>query len=776
MIVGNVLDYTTKKPVEFATIAILKTDSSLVNGSVSSPEGKFAVIGLVPGNYIVQVTFIGYERKYISVVLADDTDKPVLKMGTIVIKEASVNLQTVTVMAEKPLIENKIDRKVFNVSQSIAATSSNVSDILKQVPSVSVDAEGTVSLRGNENVVFLINGKPSSISGDNQANILQQMPANMIENIEVITKPSAKYDPDGVTGIININLKKDAKLGLNGSVGMNTSYNNKYNGQINLGYNSGKFNINGSYSGRHEETYSSGSKKTSSPDTAIFQNDSSKDQRQSHMGRIGADYSINDKNAIGLVSSLMYRERNDLDWSFIHPDYATNPDGLYNNVAEHSYGLNTDNNLYYIKKFAKPQQELKFNFLYNNSQNNRPVNFSQHEIINHGNEKRQKDHTLSGQSSQAFQADYTHPFSSKIVLETGFKSNFNQLNNNYTYDSLLNGTWTRTDFKTDIFDFKEQNHAAYITFRMDTGKFGYQAGLRGEYYSRHFSGKTTANKNIPQLYPTLHLQYKLTNSQDLQLSYSRRVNRPGPQQLNPTTRYMSPTSRMVGNPDLDAEYVNSIEFGHLLKGVKNSLTSNVFYRYIQNGMTRTMKIENSITTSTYDNLNSSSAYGMEMTGIYYVTKWWFLNANASVFHNTLNGKVPGKDTVITTKSTNTNFKLISNMTIPNVVSFQFSGFYRSGMRTLQSQMKPFYSFDAALRKDVLKGKGSVTLTVSDIFNTMTFHIITHNGNTSQDMERKRESRIIYLGFVYRFGQPVKKKQDRSQQQDNGVDNNMDQMF
>jgi len=776
-VTGSVVDGSTGQPVDFSVVALLSArDSSLVTGMMTGKGGKFSLQNVQEGKYILRFSLVGYNNRYIPVEIT--ASKPEVHLGPVKLDISSVDLQTVTVTGEKPLIENKIDRKVFNVSESMMAATGTATDILKQVPSVSVDAEGNISLRGSENVVILINGKPSTISGENSAAILQQMPANMIENIEVITNPSAKYDPDGVTGIININLKKNVRMGTYGSVTFNAGTNNKYNGNVTLNYQVGKMNLSASYAGRYNEWSGWGNswKESYLNDTTTAstrQHDVSTDIDYSHMGRLSMDYTFSEKTSAGYMGSFMQRHSTDLDEAWYNKEMMkVLADSSHNTNDEKGGGWNSDHTIYLVRKYDKKGQELRFNLSRSDSKGFHHTQFSQEHMVPLSYLAYQRDALEGRQALTTLQLDYTHPVTEKITLESGWKSIFGTQENDYRYDSLLNNVWKTDVNQTNHFIYHSQIHAAYATLKQEIGSFGYQVGLRGEYFGRQFELINTGEnhaKTFWNLYPTVHLQQKLNESNEIMLSYSRRVFRPDPRSLNPFVHYYSPLTFAKGNPALNPEYVNSFEAGHTYKWEKNSISTTLYYRQTVNQITRMSMIVDTVKTMiTSVNMNKSSAYGFDVNAIVYLARWWFINASSSVFNYRIDAtNVNG----VSKQKMNYSFKLISNIMVPRVINFQVSGFYRTGFITPQGEMSPFYSVDAGLRKDVLKGKGTIIFNVSDIFNTMRFSMKASDVTFSQEMVRKRESRVLYLGFTYRFGEPAQQSQQRQRQNRQQEENN-----
>ncbi len=710
-----------------------------------------------------------------------------------------MNLQTVTVRGEKPIIENKIDKKVFNVSESVLSSSGTATDILKQVPSVSVDADGNVTLRGSENVVILINGKPSVVSGNNMAAILQQLPANMIENIEVMTNPSSKYDPDGTAGIININLKKNTRMGNSGNVTFNAGTNNKYNGQASMNYNYGKLSISGSYSGRYDYRpaiasttrdnwrLDSTQNKVADSDTNTSQYTQSKDYGYSHMGRLNLEYNVNEHTSVNLISSLLYRFNNDDDlthnleksYQNMNPLQYITIDSSFQQYSQIGHGINADNNLNFDHKFNKPDEDLKVNITRSDSRTDQINNFNKLFILD-TTVVNYRENQVSTDGLTSLQADYTYPVNDKIVFETGWKSNIEKIDNNYANDSLLGSNWVPSKSLTNHFIYNSQIHAGYGTWKQEMGSFGYQVGLRAEYFSRDFQLINTGEnqeKVFYNLYPSLHIQQDINDNNQLVFSYSRRVNRPNPWLLNPFPRYQNSTTFTVGNPALNPEYINSYSFGHLLKFDRNTITTDIFYRKTLNQIAMTVETINaSLLERKFENMNSSTSYGIDMTAIYYLTNWWTLNINGAFYNYIIN--TSNLDLGINSRQAIMyNAKIISTISFPGNFSFQLSGYYRSRMILIQGIMNPFYSLDAGIRKEVLKGKGTITLSAYDIFNTLHFVMNTTSPNFDQQISRKWDSQIVFLGFTYRFGSVVVQKQkpekpEQNNQEDMNQMNNM----
>ncbi len=773
---GKVVDANDNSPIEFATIALFRsTDSTLVGIESSKTDGSFILSNITPGRYRLKISFVGYKSLRIDSVIIDG-HKPVF-LNEIKLQPISAEIGEVVVKGERPMIENKIDRKVFYVDKNVIAQSGNATDVLQQVPSVQVDAQGTVSLRGSENVNILINGKPTTID---KTVLLQQIPASTIEKIEVITNPSAKYDPEGTGGIINIVLKDGAGTGTNASISVNASNNDKYNASVNLSYNPGRLTINASYGYRDDKRSTSGwTKRNYFYDNSIHNTESNGWRRnQSHMARLGFDYNFSQTFSAGINGSYNTGKTSDNE-TVNYTDIVNNLSTLWYRTSDESES-NSRSELagYFLKKFDKNGHEWRTDFTYNNeneTEKNLYLNaFATIDSI-FGNEK---EDNPSKNHRYTVQSDYTWPFAEKMKLEAGFKGMFLRSENDrkgWFYDFNTN-TYIVDPNRTSVFFYDEDNYAAYSTYSYSGDKLGVMVGLRFEYFTNRFhilNDKEYTN-TFPALFPTMHTSYKLNDNNEITLSYTRRVNRPRGGMINPFADYSDPQNMRVGNPNIKPEYINSYELGYTYKPNKFTIQPTVFYRTTENMFTRLAIVDtvNAINIITFQNSKQSSAFGAELSVTYQPVKFWFINAGISAYQMELNATNLNN----TTRSNfGYNGKIMSNTFLPGGFALQISAFYRSPFITPQGTSDPFYAFNMGIRKDFLRGKLTGTFTFNDIFNTMHFGMKMSSNQQTGQMYRQFDSQFISVGLTYKIGkqQPQqRKKQDNNNGNDNQMDDSM----
>ncbi len=785
---GTVIDNKTKQPVQFATISLYKfKDSSLVTGVVATDKGSFELSSLSFGRYFMKVKFIGYKQMVIDTI-AIRPRAPEVTIGVIKLQSNSEQLGEVEVSTEKSTLQLGIDRKIFNVEKSIVSEGGSATDVLQSIPSVSVDIDGNISLRGSGNVTVLVDGKPSGITGSSRAAILQQIPASSIESVELITNPSAKYDPDGMSGIINVILKKNKLSGFNGSVtagvGTNDQYNedfniNKYNSSINLSYRNSKLNAYVNYGFRSNERAGSGlsNRYTFFADTAFYLNQKTRslNKNVSHNAKAGIDFYLNDKNTLGF--SVLYNtgtESSDQTTNYSEANNLNVISGEYARDAKTSDApTSVDYNLNYRKAFAKPKQELTFDGTYSTASSNDVENYSERDYVLKYASKNatpfKQNTTTNGTNSIAnIQLDYIQPLKNQMKWEAGAKTTLRNIQNDFvsqTYD------YTNSEFVADTnlnnnFKYNENIYAAYATFSGTIKKFGYQVGLRGEAANTVSTLITTHEKfsnDYFNLFPTVHLSEKFKKEQELQISYSRRINRPNTRTLNPFKDYSDPYNIRVGNPYLKPEYINSYELSYVKYWTKSVLTATAYYRQT-NGIIQRLKTVTDSTLSfvTFVNLNSSKSYGVELISKNDLTKWWNITTSLNVFET----KIDGNNVQADLQNNNFSYmlKFLSNMRVLKNMDIQLTANYMGPTATAQGEAEGMFTIDIGAKKEIFKN-ATLSLNVNDLTNSRRMKMKASDSNFTQTMERRRESRVATITFTYRFGKMSdsgkKSKQDKS---------------
>ncbi len=770
---GIILDVDSREPIEFATISLMsQKDSTLVSGGITDKKGEFYIPELPPGRFFAKVSFIAYNDEFVQGVRINPRE-PSLNLGEILLSPKSEILKEITVKEDRALVTNAIDRKVINVAKTLTSAGGDVTDVLKEVPSIEVDVDGNVSMRGSSNLTILIDGRPSGLVGDGSS-VLEQIPANAVETIELITNPSAKYDPDGMSGIINIVMKKNQKGGINGSVNGSIGTGQKYTAGLNLNYRTSKYNIFGSYSYQNRNRWMSMEFDRHTfgdfDDAFTDQDEEGNRYREGHVIKAGFDYYINRKNTLTFTTVLgpgSSGRDEDIYAQYLDENESLE-DVIFRDNEEDEDETDQDYSLLYTRKFKKPKQELRADVRYSTSQEgelgffsaqNLDVNFDPVDNAFLYNNFTNEDRTIMNG-----QVDYTHPLSEESKLELGYKTSYRNINTEFLSESwdTSSDSFTPDDSLNNEFDFDEQLHALYGTYGQSIKKFSYQLGVRLEqvFTESKLAGSEEAYVNdYFSVFPSVHLSQKVGKGQELGLSYSRRIRRPHPRQLNPFPDYSDPLNLRQGNPYLNPEYTNSYELTYSKIWDKVGLNTSLYYRHTTDAMRRDVVIgEDGIFRVSSVNFGQYFAYGLEAMFNIRALKWWRINTGFNIYESVSDGT--NIEDNLEVKAMNWTGNLMSNMSLPNGIELQISGRYRSPFVIPRGKISGFSSMDAAVKKDVLKGRGNIGFRVSDIFNTRQFRIELDDDNYTQTTLRKRESRIAYLSFSYRFGEMEKSKRGR----------------
>lgn len=778
---GKVIDSELKIPVEYATIVLYRAaDSGMVNGMATNAKGEFSFAVPEYGKYNLKIEFIGYKTRHFQDIEISAKNSGV-NIGTVSLEPSLKNVGQVEVQGERGQMQLALDKKVFNVEKDLSSTGGSATQVLQNVPSVTVDMDGVVSLRGSSNVRILVDGKPSSITGSSRAAILEQIPASSIESIEVITNPSAKYDAEGMSGIINIVLKKQKKSGLNGLFSLNAGTRNKYTGSANLNYGTGKFNFFGGYDARYDESGMNGEFNRfglENGDTiyTLKQTTTGLFTGLSHNIRLGADFSINSNNALTVSGSYRKGDRNNnSEILYRQFDSLDNPASVFRRFNETDDSDQAfDYNLNYKRSFEKKGQSLSADVIYSESDENSEGDNTQRiynldDTPSSDTPVLQKTLTKNAQKNLSAQADYVHPFNEKSKLETGWKSSLREADADLqflTYSDSA-GDYEDAEGLSNHFIYKEQIHAGYASYSNGFGKFSYQAGIRVE-HTETDPRLINTNEHYPTAYtsffPSVFLARDLPKNNRLQVSYSRRINRPSFHMLNPFSDYSDPLNIRVGNPFLRPEMIDAYEIGHMKYWDKASFNSTVYYRVVNDVFRRVIRVDDeNVSTLRFENLDKAQMYGVEGVFNSPLLSWWRINTSVNVFHIFTEGGDLGNSNNISY-----NGRLSSNMTIWKSTDLQVMGNYRGPFSTPQARIKSMYFVDLGFKKDILKNKASVTLRVSDVFNTQRFRIKTDGPNFDINGFFKRESQNVYVGFTYKLNNYKIRERKRS-----GGEENMD---
>ncbi|HNP95354.1 MAG TPA: outer membrane beta-barrel family protein [Cyclobacteriaceae bacterium] len=768
---GTVMDGETNSPLEFANASLLTpSDSSLVAGATSDANGSFS-IATKPGNYILKVQFISYAPRYRKITLSEN--RPIVNVGSVTLLPDSEILSEVVVTGQKDQMQLELDKRIFNVSANLQNVAANASEILDNLPSVAVDVEGNVSLRGNSNVRILVNGKPSGLVGISSPDALRQLQGDLIERIEVITNPSARYDAEGSAGIINIILKKEREHGLNGSFVLNTGYPQNFGFSTNLNYRKGRFNVFGSYGINYRENPGGGFDDRISRDTlfTFIENDRLR-TGTSYNYRFGTDFTINDKNMISLsVMSRISDEDNFTDITYFD---RTTSRGLINNTLRKELQEEADNNLEYQlnykKEFNGNGHELTAQFQFrDNTETELSSIDSANLLLDTPLKLFQRSSTDELDRNVLMQLDYVYPFKKGKKFEAGYRGTLREIANDYIVEQIdgSGGFFTLPNF-SNKFTYNEDVHALYSIYENKMVKWGYQVGLRVEQTNiTTFQRETneTNYKDYLNAFPSAFVTYNLDNMRTLQASYSRRLSRPRFWYLNPFSSYSDPRNIRTGNTDLNPEYTDSYELGVLNNLKKSSVYVGGYYRYSTGVIDRIQTSVDGINTiSTPRNIGIENAYGIEANFSTDPTDWLNLNGNANFYRAITKGRY--NDITLDRDTYTARFRLNSKIKI-NKIDFQVSGNYMAPERQTQGTRKSLYYMDLGANMDVMKGKGTINLSVRDLFNSRKYRGTTITSNFTESSKFQWRSRQIRLSFSYRLNQ--KKKRERGGQRDDDFD-------
>ncbi len=748
----------TGAAVPFANIALYKSsDSTLAKGTATDINGR-ASLQAEHGTYYLQVSFLSYQTKTIPhIQLKADKD-----LGTIALQQNTELLEEVEITAERSQMELKLDKRVFNVGKDLSNVGTNAAEILNNIPSVVVDIEENISLRGSQNVRVLIDGKPSTITGNSTADVLRQFQGNMIEKVEVITNPSARYDAEGEVGIINIILKKEDKRGLNGSVEAVAGHPTNYRTSFNLNYRTGDFNLFTAYGIAYDKAPGGGNmlQRFDNGDTAYVYRSESERERGglSQNLRLGSEWFINDQNSITLAG--FYRFSDETNRSFYRYEDLFSDGDLYRLVTrediESEDGESLESSLNYRKTFDREDQLFTIDLQWSEQDD---LEESEIEEINYLNSDRLLQNTSNREANRTYliQSDYIHPFGEEGKFETGARLTLRDVNNSFVVEESFNGSeFTINPQYFNDFAYQEDIYAAYLMLGNKINRFSYQFGLRGEYSDIATELKLTNENNSWKyfnLFPSAHLTYELANEDNFQLSYSRRINRPGFRHLLPFQTFSDARNLWRGNPDLQPEYTDSYEFGYLKYFEKGSLFSSVYYRY-RTGVIERIVIadEEGFTRRMPVNLSVQHNTGMEFNLNYKFNQK--TNSGFNFYRSVTDGSFEEQnlDNEVFTWNNRTTFRA---EVLPKLDG-QFSLNYRAPQSTPQGRDKALYSIDLSLAKDVLKGNGTLVASVRDLLNSRKRRSITDTPTLYSESEFQWRARQFLLSFTYRINEKKKR--------------------
>lgn len=769
---GKIVEAGSNVPLEYANVAIYsETDSTLAGGGIANINGEFIVKDLKPGSYFLDAKFIGYEHtKKHNIVFSRPNMN--IDLGVIKLEPASKNLGEVNVVAQDRPIIYEIDKKIIDPSQFPTSANGTATDVLANTPSVVVDIEGNVTLRGSSNFTVLIDGRPTPFEA---ADALDQIPASTIRNIEIITNPSAKYDPDGNAGIININTKKSKLTGVSGLINASADSYGSITGDFLLNYKLDKFNVflSGNKANRYGQGFAERINETYGADTIYtLSNGQNERGNDSWSVKTGFDYFMNDFNTLTFNLSLNGRERLQGGTNNFH-EYSTSGFDLRSVTESNNSGdsKNIALSLDYKRTFKKQGQELTAFVNYERGNDVELSNFDQFD----GNDlliRGQNNWENGNEDEFRFQLDYVHPITSTMKLEAGYQSRIDrsfEWNDVHWYNvadsyepSSTSPYYTESNFSRDI-------HSLYSTFSNSGNHFGYKLGLRTEYTDRmidYTGSDQTYGITRWDFFPTAHFSYNLPASQQIMASYSRRIQRPRGYFLEPFKTWEDAYNVRQGNPAIEPEYIDSYETGYQKTTGKGFISAELYHRVTNNKIEQIRSVyEDNVMLQTIENIGKDYSTGVEMMWNERPTKWWMFNLMGNIYRYKVEGVL--YDTDVTQTSNNWNARLGNTFTLSKTTKLQIDGMYNSPTTTAQGKREGFAFTNVAVRQDFFDNKLNVTLSVRDVLNTAKFGFESSGPGFYSKANFDMKSPVFAVTLSYKINNYRQKKSMNVENGENG---------
>jgi outer membrane receptor protein involved in Fe transport len=772
VISGTVID-ENDQPISTASVAVFDSSASdIITGAPSDSTGSFE-IDIEPGNYVLKVTFLSFKPYTESFSVGAGDEK---NFGNIAMSPTAENMGEITVRAESSQMEMSFDKRVFNVGQDITSLGGSAVNVLDNVPSIATDIDGNISLRGNESVRVLINGKPSSmVSGDVDA--LRSIPATMIKEVEIITNPSSKYAAEGSAGIINIILKKKQDRGLNGSVSAGGGYPEEYEGSVNLNYRTENINwfIDTGADYRSEPEEGSSFQRFAGPqDSTMYseQTDASESEIDGDL-RFGADFYLSDSEVLTASSYIsLEEETNNEDVRYIDYQYlqgaqtgsnASVLDRTNRNSVEEENERNFDFNLDYENKIEGDEHKLVADASFDISRENAQSNITQNSSPVQRSEDSEEEIDLR------FNAEYERPLGENGKLEAGLRSDSEWMENDFSVDSATAGNnWQPQPQLTQRFLYSENVNAAFLILGGEFGNFSGQIGVRAENTNIRTEIEETGEVNEQHylnLFPSVFLNYSFNEQQSVQISYSRRLRRPWSRSLLPFIDYGDPRSQYIGNPNLTPEFSNSYEAGYLHYWESGSLLTSFYYRHRTDVIERITELRDGVRFRFPINFATESAWGVEFSADQDIGENFSLSANANLFRSQTDGSYENQ--VFDSNSQNIQGRMRLQWEIVPDLNYQASMRYRGPSNTPQGSRNGMTMMDSGIAYDLMDGKAKVTFNVRDILNSQNYNnTVTTDGNPQTDFYSNSQfswsTRSFSLNFQYFFGERQNQQRGRGQ--------------
>jgi outer membrane receptor protein involved in Fe transport len=745
-IIGKVLEKNSKTPIEFVNIIAKKVqDGSALAGTTTKVNGGFVLTYTGEADRI-EVSFIGFETRSINI----SNEKNKIDLGTIYLSEASNELAAIELQGERSKTEFKLDKRVFHVGKDIGSTGASALEVLNNVPSVTVNVEGQISLRGSQGVQILINGKPSVLASE-EGSALGSITSDMIEKIEVVTNPSAKHEASGTSGIINVVLKKNEKKGLNGSVTLNTGIPNNHSIGLSLNHRSEKVNLF-SQLGYGHRTFPRETTISNKSDQSSLNTDGESDKNETFFNAIlGMDYHINSSTVVTLsghyafedeLENALYRytQKTNLEtniWERKEKTTATNPKWQYE--------------LQFKKDFEKKDHNLTFSALGSSFSKEKSSTFNNQRNAGSILLSDQKISTDFGENEYTFTIDYTLPIKETMKLEVGSHYRLNFVSNDYSVQQLINNQWQIDTNFSNIFDFNQKVLGAYTTFSYEKNKWGVKGGLRLENTDVDAELINTKEKNkqiYTNLFPSFHTSYKVSDALSFQAGYSRRIYRPSLWSLNPFTSFRNDFAVRTGNPNLKPEFSNSYEVTSIIHHNDGSLNVGVFQRNTDQVIDNIVEVNGNRTISKPENIGTRLTRGAEINWKYTPKEW--LSINTDFNWSWFNRKGQLNNTEIDFSAQQWSTRITGQISLPKQFKVEITGNYRSKYKSIQGEVGDNIFMNLGIRKKLLKGRLNTNLSIRDVFASRISQVNINQGSFTQFSESQR-GRFIVLGVSYGFG-------------------------
>ncbi|NVO21706.1 MAG: TonB-dependent receptor [Bacteroidetes bacterium] len=769
-ITGTILEAATNKPMEYVNIAVFNwNDSSMLTGTITSESGQFRIDKLPLGVYYLRITFLGFDNKLTDKIELDHT-KPTKDIGNITLSPSASKLDEVTIVGEKAKVEYQIDKRVINVDESTVAKGGSAVNVLENTPSIQVDPQGNVTLRGSSDYVVLVDGKPSVLKG---SDALKQINAASIKQIEVITNPSARYDADGTAGIINVIRKKDQLQGLNGNINTSIGTTDKYTANALVNYRKGKVNVFAGIDFAKNKYRNSIDINNISYLTEGTQHiEESADQyyhNDNLSGKAGIDIDLNDRNSINLSGSYGeqgYDQGTDTRYNMLwFPangkifSFSSNSLDVTGRVPEvtldytHKFG---ENHSLSISSYYTSWDGRDINNLVEKSANDLYQDMGTKSAL----------HFIKDNFNYQYRAniDYKKPIK-EGSLEVGGQLRYENRTDDLKFQNLdvQTNTWIVNPLYTYKLDYVNNIYSGYATFSNKVLGIGYMLGIRSEYFTRKISFTNDGSKydfDKFMLYPSVHLSKDLNGKQQFQLSYSRRINRPQPWLLNKQPGYIDPYNVFQGSPILEPEYTDAFEFNYRLMYKITTLSVQTYFRNTRNSFSTLRLLQDSgIMIHQLINANSQKSYGIEAGLDLNFTKWWQVSTGANLYHSTISALVSGSES--SKEAYSWDARLISNFSLKWGTRLQAVSYFQGPGIDAQGNTSGFYTVNISVNQPFMKGKGNIGFTAQNVFNSIKFDYTVKSVKYNNDYQIQAEGPILMITASYSFNNFQNKQRGRS---------------